>query len=515
MLVTAARHFVPRRAHAWHIRPFNNPSVGLFSVALMMRTRRATQLAAIDKDEAKHRPVDVKPPAEGEHTRRPLKRARKEQRPGERASSTVATGAELKEPELNDADASHTKQSRKARKKKEDANPKPSDFAPRVSSAWKVGAHVSAAGGVENVIVNAARVRWASRPLCFILNDNGLMHLRRANAFALFVKSQRKWVSPPLTDENVASFKARMDEFGYDPKYVLPHGSYLVNLGNPDETKREKSYECFLDDLKRCERLGLMFYNFHPGSTVGNATKEESISHIAQCLNRAHRETSSVTTVIENMSGAKNIIGSRFTELRDIIDQVEDKSRVGVCLDTCKYLAQHGTSRIHVHYMRRRLTWTLLIVATFDEQVGLSYLRGMHLNDSKTPLGSKKDRHENIGLGTLKLSAFLTILSDPRVHDIPLILETPTFEAVEVWECEINVLNMLSKVGAGSGASVGEEGDRGREEMLEEMVGGIRNVIQERNGKKSTSGISKPKGKSRKREITDDEEEDECTEHSG
>ncbi|KAG6371883.1 xylose isomerase-like protein [Boletus reticuloceps] len=451
----------------------------------MVQTRRATQLAA--KGE---------PLTKGDHTSRPFKRAKKEHQPDERPPSAVVT--EPNDLEQNSAVAGPTKQPRKARQKKEHAIPKPSDFAPRVSSAWKVGAHVSAAGGVENTIVNAARVG--------------------ANAFALFVKSQRKWSSPPLTDENVASFKARMNEFGYDPKYILPHGSYLVNLGNPDEAKREKSYDCFLDDLRRCERLGLMFYNFHPGSTVGNATKEESISLIAECLNRVHKDTSSVITVIENMSGAKNIIGSQFTELRDIIEQVDDKSRVGVCLDTCKYLAQYGTTYVS-------------IVATFDEQVGLSYLRGMHLNDSKTPLGSKKDRHENIGLGTLKLPAFLTILSDPRVQNIPLILETPTFEAMEVWECEIKVLNALSEVGATSGASGEEENLAEREDILNDKLGDIRSVIREyrdhkeKVGKKSTSGrnTSKSKARTRKRDATDVEEEDEanssddaqsCTEHS-
>ncbi|KAH0826901.1 xylose isomerase-like protein [Lanmaoa asiatica] len=505
MLVTFC--FVSRRALASYIsqsRPSDSPSGHSLLPALMVQTRRASQLAA--KDEPKRKPEDIKPPTKGEHTRRPLKRARREHQPDERAPSVVAT--EPKELEQNDVDGSPVKRPRKVRQKKEHTNPKPSDFTPRVSSAWKVGAHVSAAGGVENTVVNAARVRRVSSLLCFVLSGNNLMYPRRANAFALFVKSQRKWSSPPLTDENVASFKARMNEFGYDPEYVLPHGSYLINLANPDEAKREKSYECFLDDLKRCERLGLMLYNFHPGSTVGNATKDESISFVAQCLNRAHKETSSVITVIENMASAKNIIGSQFTELRNIIEQVEDKSRVGVCLDTCKHSIQRGTA-----YM------TLLIVATFDEQVGLSYLRGMHLNDSKTPLGSKKDRHENIGLGTLKLSAFLTILSDPRVQNIPLILETPTFEAMEVWECEIKVLNMLSEVGAGSGACVEEERHTRKEEILREMVGDIQSVIRkyrdhkEKVGEKITSGrsTSPNESKAKKKKTTDDEEEVEAT----
>ncbi|KAF9242073.1 xylose isomerase-like protein, partial [Melanogaster broomeanus] len=285
-------------------------------------------------------------------------------------------------------------------------------------SPWKIGRHVSSQGGIENTIVNAARVR--------------------ANAFALFVKSQRKWSSPPLTNEGIASFKARMNEFGYDPKHVLPHGSYLINLGNPDEQKREKAYECFLDDLKRCEQLGLMLYNFHPGSTVGKATKEESIALIAACINKAHKETSSIVIVIENMAGAGNIIGAQFSDLRDIIERVDDKSRVGVCLDTCEPLlvARQVPTQCNFH---------LGPVATFDEQVGLSYLRGMHLNDSKTPLGSRKDRHENIGLGTLTLSTFSTLLTDPRIQNMPLILETPTFEAEEVWEVEIGMLNRLAE----------------------------------------------------------------------
>ncbi|KAG9313328.1 xylose isomerase-like protein [Chiua virens] len=434
----------------------------------MVQTRRATQLATKDVKDVESQPKGV-------HTKPPRKRRRNGRQPDDQtSSSTVAV--EPDESEQTDADVSPTKRPRKAGRKKDHRIPKPSDFHSRVSSAWKVGAHVSAAGGVENAVVNAARVR--------------------ANAFALFVKSQRKWSSPQLTDESVTSFKARMIEFGYDPKHVLPHGSYLINLANPDKAKREKSYECFLDDLQRCERLGLMYYNFHPGSTVGNATKEESISHIAQCLNRAHKETSFVVTVIENMCGHGNVIGSQFTDLRGVIEQVEDKSRVGG------------------YDISTKAGWDTTM-AIFDDQVGLSYLRGMHLNDSKTPLGSKKDRHENIGLGTLGLSAFLTILSDPRVQNIPLILETPTFEAVEVWEREIQVLNTLSEVGAASVVNAKDEGGTVGE-RLNRLVGDIQNVVREycgpkeNIGKKAALGKSTPKSKSksRKREVTDEETTD-------
>ncbi|KAL4068144.1 xylose isomerase-like protein [Scleroderma citrinum] len=263
----------------------------------------------------------------------------------------------------------------------------------RVNSPWKVGAHVSAAGGVENAVLNAARIG--------------------ANAFALFVKSQRKWTSPALTEGNITSFKARMKQFGYLPDHVLVHGSYLTNLGNPVDEKREKSYECFLDDIQRCEQLGLQLYNFHPGSTVGRTTKEHSIALIGECINRAHRATSSITIVVENMAGAGNVIGSEFSESRAIIDHVQNKDRVAICLDTCHlYAAGYDIST--------KAGWEC-----FDKIVGLSYLRGLHLNDARTTLGSKKDRHENIGLGPLALG-FHAILTDPRTRDLPLVLETPT-----------------------------------------------------------------------------------------
>ncbi|KAG9024848.1 hypothetical protein FS842_005387 [Serendipita sp. 407] len=205
------------------------------------------------------------------------------------------------------------------RKKKGAAEPSPDDFPPRASREWKVGAHISAAGGIEQAIPNAAKIG--------------------AEAFALFLKSQRQWNSKPLSKESIENFKLRMDTFGYDLKHVLPHGSYLVNLGNPDKEKREKSYECFLDDLQRCEQVGIGLYNFHPGSTVGGCTVEESIKNIADSLNRAHKATSSVVTVVENMAGAGNIIGGTFEQLAKIIDGVEDKKRVGVCLDTCHLFA--------------------------------------------------------------------------------------------------------------------------------------------------------------------------------
>ncbi|PFH45140.1 hypothetical protein AMATHDRAFT_51787 [Amanita thiersii Skay4041] len=293
------------------------------------------------------------------------------------------------------------------------------------SCLWKVGAHVSAAGGVENAVLNAAAIG--------------------ANAFALFLKSQRKWSSPALSSESISLFKSRLQEYDYSSKVVLPHGSYLINLGNPDpgsngpSEKRHKSYECFLDDLRRCELLGLELYNFHPGSTVGAISTQECISLIAECINRAHKETKFVTTVIENMAGAGNVIGSDFAHLGAIIEKVENKSRVGVCLDTCHMFAAG-------YDIRTSEGWQTMLKG-FDEQVGLSYLRGMHLNDSKADLGSKRDRHDNIGLGFLGIRTFRHILSDDRVQGIPLILETQDFEQPkEVWGTEIQTLQQLSKI---------------------------------------------------------------------
>ncbi|KAK0496649.1 xylose isomerase-like protein [Armillaria luteobubalina] len=289
---------------------------------------------------------------------------------------------------------------------------------------WHVGAHVSVAGGVENAVLNAASIG--------------------ASAFALFLKSPRQWVSSALSPSNIENFKARMKEYHYEPRDVLPHGSYLINLGNPDVEKRQKSYECFLDDLNRCEQLGLEVYNFHPGSSVGATTTGESIGFIAECLNRAHAATTSVVTVLENMAGSGHIIGSDFSHLADIITAVEDKSRVGVCLDTCHmfaavsrtcYVSRSNGSRATISELRKDG------LTEFDQQVGLSYLRAMHLNDSKTDLASNRDRHENIGMGYIGLESFLHILTDPRVQGIPLILETPE---PETWATEIEVLNELS-----------------------------------------------------------------------
>ncbi|KAJ7237752.1 xylose isomerase-like protein [Mycena haematopus] len=340
----------------------------------------------------------------------------------------------------------------------------PPKYGVRSSSLWKVGAHVSAAGGIENAIINAASIG--------------------ANSFALFVKSQRKWTSPPLSETTILGFKARLLEHGYEPRHILPHGSYLINLGNPDAEKRQKSYDCFLDDLKRCESLGLILYNFHPGSTVGEATTDESISLIAGCINEAHRATETVVTVLENMAGAGNIIG------------MDNKTRVGVCLDTCKTFTRTIEQHSIGYDIRTKEGWENM-VTVFDQQVGLSYLRGMHLNDSKTDLNSKKDRHENIGMGYVGIQGFHYILNDTRFQNIPLILETPSFENPEVWATEINALSGLS------GANADE---------LTSFVDGVRDVVKKTGGNSKTRKAPKKaaakKGQKKSKQENSDSDSD-------
>ncbi|KAJ7071781.1 xylose isomerase-like protein [Mycena belliarum] len=362
------------------------------------------------------------------------------------------------ESDLPRPEAKKPRPAAKGKAKSKIAEP-PLYHADRVESPWKVGAHVSAAGGIENAIINAAAIG--------------------ANSFALFVKSQRKWTSPALTEASISGFKAKLTEHGYDPRHILPHGSYLINLGNPDAEKRQKSYDCFLDDLKRCEALGLLLYNFHPGSSVGQASTDEAISLIAQALNEAHKATDSVITVLENMAGAGNIIGGDFKHLGDIISKVEDKSRVGVCLDTCHMFAAG-------YDLRTKDGWEQ-IVSDFDAQVGLSYLRGMHLNDSKTECDSRRDRHENIGLGHIGIGGFHHILNDVRFQDIPLILETPSFEQPEVWAAEIGVLNGLSGADAGGIGSV---------------VGGVKELVKRAEGLKPKKTTKKAATKGSKGKKT-------------
>ncbi len=270
-----------------------------------------------------------------------------------------------------------------------------------------IGAHVSASGGVENAPLNAMAIG--------------------ANAFALFTKNQRQWVSAPLTDKSMKKFKENCVKGGFDPSYILPHDSYLINLGSPEEEGVQKSRAAFIDEMKRCEQLGLKMLNFHPGSHLNKISVEECLDRIAENINLALSMTSGVTAVIENTAGQGSNVGNRLEEIRYIIDRINDKERVGFCIDTCHFYSAGYD-----------------IVADYDgafgqldSVVGLNYLKAIHLNDTKKPLGSRVDRHESIGLGLLGMDFFRRFMQDSRFNDIPIILETPDESR---WAEEIAIL---------------------------------------------------------------------------
>lgn len=275
-----------------------------------------------------------------------------------------------------------------------------------------VGAHVSISGGVENAPVNAHRIG--------------------AKAFALFTKNQRQWVASPYTPDNVELFHQRCQELGYAVDHILPHDSYLINLGNPDKEALEKSRAAFLDEMLRCEQLGLKLLNFHPGSSLKKVSDEECLSTIAESINITLGKTKSVCAVIENTAGQGSNLGYTFEQLAYIIDRVEDKNRIGVCIDTCHAFAA-GYDLKSEHGFQETFEY-------FDEVIGFKYLKGMHLNDSKKGQGTHVDRHEVIGKGELGLEPFRRIMQDVRFNHIPLILETPDEEN---WANEIKMLYQL------------------------------------------------------------------------
>lgn len=277
-----------------------------------------------------------------------------------------------------------------------------------------IGAHVSAGGGVENAPLNA--------------------HAIGATAFALFTKNQRQWKARPLTEKSIEAFKQNCEANGYGPGQILPHDSYLINLGHPEKEGLAKSRDAFLDECRRCEQLGLRYLNFHPGSHLGKISEAQCLSRIADSINATLDQTRSVVAVIENTAGQGTNVGYRFEHLAEIIDQVEDKKRVAVCLDTC-----HAYSAGYDINSERGYNETL---DYFDRIVGLSYLKGMHLNDSKKDFGSRVDRHNSIGKGTLGLDPFRWIMADPRMDGIPLILETPDDTR---WADEIALLKKMAE----------------------------------------------------------------------
>lgn len=277
----------------------------------------------------------------------------------------------------------------------------------------RIGAHVSISGGVENAPINA--------------------HALGAKAFALFTKNQRQWKAKPLEEKKIDAFKKNCLKFDFSPEHILPHDSYLINLGHPEKEGLKKSRIAFIDEMKRCEQLGLILLNFHPGSHLKKISEKTCLSRIAESINISLEKTKKVTAVIENTSGQGSNMGYLFDHLAYVIDKVEDKSRIGVCLDIC-----HSFTAGYDIATRKSFDDTF---NDFDKIVGFKFLKGLHLNDAKKDLGSRVDRHASIGKGKIGIDPFRSIMNDERFDEIPLILETPDST---IWKKEIrNLYNMI------------------------------------------------------------------------
>ena len=276
----------------------------------------------------------------------------------------------------------------------------------------RIGPHVSTTGGVQNAPLNAQAIG--------------------ATAFGLFTKNQRRWVAKPLDSETIDAFRRNAEDAGYLPQHILAHDSYLINIGHPHSEPREQSYTALVDELTRCSQLGLTMLNIHPGSHVNQCSEEECLNLIAEMINRAHLQTEGVSVVLENTAGQGSNVGYRFEHIAYIIDAVHDKSRIGFCLDTCHIFAAG-------YDLRSRETFDTTM-HELERIIGFKYLRGVHLNDCKSTLGSRVDRHHSIGKGELGLEPFRFIMNDQRFEELPLILETID---EHLWPQEISMLYQM------------------------------------------------------------------------
>ncbi|HGJ5857478.1 deoxyribonuclease IV [Arsenophonus nasoniae] len=272
-----------------------------------------------------------------------------------------------------------------------------------------VGAHVSAAGGVDQAVLRA--------------------HEINSTAFALFTKNQRQWHAPPIKPETIEQFKLNCEKYGFGKQQILPHDSYLINLGHPETEALKKSRAAFLDEMQRCEQLGITLLNFHPGSHLNKITIDACLARIAESINMTLAQTKNVIAVIENTAGQGSNLGFKFEHLAAIIEDIEDKQRVGICLDTCHAFA--------AGYDLRTKEACDDTFDQFNKVVGFQYLRAMHLNDAKSQFASHVDRHQSLGQGNIGYTAFSYIMKDKRFNNIPLILETIN---PEIWSQEISWL---------------------------------------------------------------------------
>ncbi len=283
----------------------------------------------------------------------------------------------------------------------------------RKDKPYYVGAHVSAAGGVENAPLNAAAIG--------------------ANAFAVFTKNQRQWVAKPLTSESISAFKANCEKHGFLPEQILPHDSYLINLGHPEQEPLQKSRDAFIDEMQRCEQLGLCYLNFHPGSHLKKIDESACLARIAESIDIATSESDSVIAVIETTAGQGTNLGYKFEEIAAILDHSKNPDRIGVCIDTCHIFA--------AGYDLRTTEACEASFGDFERLVGFDKLCGMHINDAKVKLGSRVDRHHSLGQGEIGWEAFRYIMQDDRFRGVPLCLETID---ETIWAEEIQQLRQFA-----------------------------------------------------------------------
>ena len=277
-----------------------------------------------------------------------------------------------------------------------------------------LGAHVSSSGGLFNAPLNAKAIG--------------------ANAFAMFTKNQKQWSAKPLTVEEIDQFKSAVAEGGFSADYILPHDSYLINLGNADPEKRGRSLASFTEELSRASQLGLKYVNFHPGSHLKEITEEECLDLIAASVNKALADptTGTVMAVIEATAGQGTNVGYKFEHIARIIAGIEEKARVGVCIDTCHIFAAGYDISTAASFEG--------VMADFDRIIGIKYLRAMHLNDAKKECGSRVDRHESLGKGCIGMEGFKYIMQSPYFDNMPLVLETPE---PDLWADEIKLLRSV------------------------------------------------------------------------
>ncbi|KAF1833196.1 AP endonuclease [Decorospora gaudefroyi] len=396
----------------------------------------------------------------------------------------IQAKSKAKDDDISDDD--HEEKTKKTPKPKS----KPQKILPPLAertqdSKLRIGAHVSIAGGIHNSILNVVHIG--------------------ANAFAMFMKNQRKWETIEMDPEHAAFFIQWCKDHSINAaECCLPHGSYLVNLAHPDPARKKQAYDSFLNDLTRCHKLGIRLYNFHPGN-ANATTREEGIKLIAENLNEAHADpaTGNVVTVLETMATLGNTIGGTFEDLAAIIELVNDKSRVGVCLDTCHVFAAGYDLRTPEAYAKT--------MEEFDEVIGLQYLKAFHINDSKAPLSSNRDLHARIGTGFLGLQAFHNLMNDERFHGLPMVLETPIdvigeggkkTEDKGVWAREIKLLESLV------GMSVDSDNFKTQNTKLQEEGTSERQRVGDQVQRKAAKDTKPKKKRPSKKKVESEDEDD-------